>query len=71
MKLKFFIPGRSQKNNYLGYLQEEKPIQGLDIFGSHFKTSSKGADIQIVYICGPFLKILSLKTLTSIIIFNA
>jgi hypothetical protein len=26
MKLKFFIPGKSQKSNYLGYLQEDKPI---------------------------------------------
>lgn len=68
-KLKVWIPGRSQQPNYLGLLEEDFPVSNLQVFGSHLK-KQKDEELQVIYTCGPYIKLLSFKTLTSVIVYK-
>lgn len=66
-KLKIWLPGRGQKPNYLGQLEEDHPTSNLTVFGSHLKSKD---ELSVVYSCGPYIKLLSFKTLTSMIVYK-
>lgn len=40
-RLRVYVPGKAQSNNYLGQLSEDYPIRCLEVFGSHLKKSKK------------------------------
>lgn len=68
-KLKIWIPGKSQSPNYLGQLEEDYPVSNLQIFGSQSK-KQKDDELQVIYTCGQYIKLLSFKTLTSMIVYK-
>ena len=69
LKLKIWIPGKSQQNNYLGQLEEDHPVSSLQVFGQHLK-KQKDEEIQVIYSSGQYIKLLSFKTLTSVIVYK-
>lgn len=40
-KMRVYVPGKAQSNNYLGQISEDYPVKCLEVFGSHLKKSKK------------------------------
>lgn len=67
--LKIRIPGRSQKPNYLGCLEEDSPVSNLQVFGQHAR-KNQDKELQVIYTSGLYIKLLSFKKLTSVIVYK-
>lgn len=68
-KLRIWIPGRSHQPNFLGMLEEDFAVSNLIVFGQHLK-KKKDDELQVVYTAGNYIKLLSFKTLTSMIVYK-
>lgn len=68
-KLRIWIPGRSHSPNFLGMLEEENVVSNLTVFGQHLK-KKKNDELQVLYTAGNYIKLLSFKTLTSMIVYK-
>lgn len=66
--LNVWVPGRSH-NNYLGSLEEDYPVTNLQKFGTHIKKQSE-EELQVIYTCKNYVKLLSFKNLTSVIVYK-